>query len=92
MLGYFGPAGTFTHQALLTISDAEAVPYATVGQAVAAVRSGEIEAALVPIENSVEGGVSATLDILASGRRLVITKEVLLPVTRKLVVHDYTVQ
>ena len=80
MLGYFGPAGTFTHQALLTISDAEAVPYATVGQAVAAVRSGEIEAALVPIENSVEGGVSATLDILASGRRLVITKEVLLPV------------
>ena len=80
MLGYFGPAGTFTHQALLTISDAEAVPYATVGQAVAAVRAGEIEAALVPIENSVEGGVSATLDILASGRRLVITKEVLLPV------------
>jgi prephenate dehydratase len=80
VLGYFGPAGTFTHQALLAVSDAEAVPFPTVGQALDAVRSGEIEAAMVPIENSVEGGVSATLDILATGRRLMITNEVLIPV------------
>ncbi|HRA06862.1 MAG TPA: prephenate dehydratase [Propionicimonas sp.] len=80
MLGYFGPAGTFTHQALLAVTEAEAVPFATVGQALDAVRSGEIEAAMVPIENSVEGGVSATLDILAAGKRLMIAQEVLLPV------------
>ena len=80
MLGYFGPAGTFTHQALLTFSGEEAVPFATVGQALDAVRSGAVESVLVPIENSVEGGVSVTLDALASGRRLMIVREVLLPV------------
>jgi prephenate dehydratase len=80
--GYFGPAGTFSHQALLTLPalGSEPIPYATVGQALQAVRSGEIAAALVPIENSVEGGVSATLDNLTYGDPLVITREVLLPV------------
>lgn len=81
MLGYFGPAGTYTHQALLTFDDgADAVPFASVAQALEAVRAGEVSAAVVPIENSVEGGVSATLDFLANGRRLMITREVLLPV------------
>ncbi|MFT4110504.1 prephenate dehydratase [Propionicimonas sp.] len=80
MLGYFGPAGTFTHQALLTISADEAIAYPSVPQALDAVRGGEVEAAMVPIENSVEGGVSATLDTLASGRRLMIVREVLVPV------------
>lgn len=80
MLGYFGPAGTFTHQALLSVTDEEAIPFRTVAQALDAVRTGEVTAAMVPIENSVEGGVSATLDILASGTRLMITKEVLIPV------------
>ena len=80
MLGYFGPAGTFTHQALLTISTDEAIPFATVGEALDAVRSGAVEAVMVPIENSVEGGVSATLDTLAAGRRLMIVREVLVPV------------
>jgi len=80
VLGYFGPAGTFTHQALMTFSDAEAVPFATVSQALDAVRAGSVEAVLVPIENSVEGGVSVTLDALSAGRRLMIVREVLLPV------------
>ncbi|MFC2640997.1 MAG: prephenate dehydratase [Propionibacterium acidifaciens] len=65
MLGYFGPAGTFTHQALLSYSTAEAIPFRTVAQALDAVRAGRVEAVMVPIENSVEGGVSATLDNLA---------------------------
>lgn len=80
MLGYFGPAGTFTHQALQTFSDEEAIPFDTVGQALDAVRSGAVEGALVPIENSVEGGVTVTLDSLSSGRRLMIVREVILPV------------
>src|SRR3954451_16660867 len=81
--GYFGPVGTFTHQALLTqVPDvpADPVPYATVAQALQAVREGEVAAALVPIENSVEGGVSATLDNLTYGDPLVIVREAVLPV------------
>ncbi|MGB4892137.1 MAG: prephenate dehydratase domain-containing protein, partial [Propionicimonas sp.] len=72
MLGYFGPAGTFTHQALLSFSDQPSVPFATVVEALDAVRAGRVEAALVPIENSVEGGVTVTLDNLSSGKRLMI--------------------
>jgi len=80
VLGYFGPAGTFTHQALLTFSTEAAMPFGTVGEALDAVREGVVEASLVPIENSVEGGVTVTLDTLASGRPLTIVREVLLPV------------
>lgn len=81
--GYLGPEGTFTHQALLTIPAAERgqpVGYPTVGGCLQAIRDGEVTAGLVPIENSVEGGVSATLDDLTYGDPLMITREVLLPV------------
>ena len=81
MLGYFGPEGTFTHQALLSLKlDEEATPFPSVAATLDAVRDGSVRAGLVPIENSVEGGVSATLDNLASGKPLVITGEVLLSV------------
>jgi prephenate dehydratase len=81
--GYFGPEGTFTHQALLSIpgtDSGELIPYATVAACLDAVRAGEVSSGLVPIENSVEGGVSATLDNLTYGEPLMITREVLLPV------------
>lgn len=92
MLGYFGPQGTFTHQALLSYSEDDAVPYRTVAQALDAVRSGEVEAAMVPIENSVEGGVSATLDNLADpdAAPLQITHEVLVNVRFNLCVRPGT--
>lgn len=90
MLGYFGPAGTFTHQALLTISDEEARPFASVVGALAAVRSGEVKSAVVPIENSVEGGVSATLDELINGEPLMIRREILVPVSFGLYVRSGT--
>jgi prephenate dehydratase len=58
-------------------------PSATVTDALDAVRQGDADAALVPLENSVEGSVGVTLDELASGTSssLMITREVLLPVT-----------
>jgi prephenate dehydratase len=72
-LGYLGPAGTFTHAALLAsrraggagAQDVDAVPFATERETILAAESGEVDAALVPIENALEGGVTATLDTLA---------------------------
>lgn len=90
MLGYFGPAGTFTHQALRCLTDEEAMPFPTVPSVLEAVRAGEVTAGLVPIENSMEGGVTATLDNLASGRPLVITQEAILPVAFVLAVRPGT--
>lgn len=80
---YLGPEGTFTEAALRTIPGtdrAELVPFATVPAALDAVRSGDADGALVPIENSVEGAVPVTLDELAGGH-LTITREVLLHVS-----------
>jgi prephenate dehydratase len=69
-VGYFGPEGTFTQEALLTavgprVEDLELVPLATIFDTVMAVHSGDVVRALVPIENSLEGSVNATLDALA---------------------------
>ncbi len=82
--GYLGPEGTFTSMALDAwepAADAGRVAFGAVDAALAALRAGQVEGAMVPIENSVEGGVSATLDALASGDPLVVTAEVLVPVT-----------
>jgi len=61
--------------------DAERVPFASVDAAMMALRAGDLDAAMVPIENSVEGGVSATLDALASGDPLVVVGEQVVPIT-----------
>ena len=80
---YLGPAGTFTEAALLKIAakDDQLIAYANVTAALNAVRNGECEKALVPIENSIEGVVARTLDELAIGEPLVITAETTLPVS-----------
>lgn len=81
---YLGPEGTFTEAALLQVPGAGAarrVPAATVGAALDAVRTRSVDAAMVPIENSVEGGVSATLDAIAVGEPLRILREELVPIT-----------
>lgn len=90
---YLGPEGTFTEAALRTLPEAatrELVPSVSVPAALDAVRSGAAAAALVPIENSVEGGVTATLDELAGGSPLMIYREVLLPIAFALLVRPGT--
>ena len=85
---YLGPAGTFTEAALRQIANESdvLVPYSNVTAALDAVRSGKAEKVLVPIENSVEGVVSRTLDELALGTPLVVTAETTIPVSFSLMV------
>jgi prephenate dehydratase len=66
-VAFLGPAGTFTEEALRASApgDVEELPYASVYEAVMAVQNGEVDRAVVPIENSIEGSVNATLDALA---------------------------
>jgi len=90
---YLGPAGTFTEQALRSVSAAaraELQPCATVTLALDAVREGEADAAVVPIENSVEGSVPVTLDELATGEPLMITREMTVPIAFSLLVRHGT--
>lgn len=90
---YLGPEGTFTEAALRLIPAAAAAdlqPCPSVGAALEAVRRGEADAAMIPIENSVEGSVPATLDELATGEPLMVTREVLLPVSFVLLARNGT--
>jgi prephenate dehydratase len=90
---YLGPEGTFAEAALSTAvasSEGARSPYPSVAAALAAVRSGDAYAALVPMENSVEGSVPATMDGLADGDPLVITREVFLDVAFTLAVRPGT--
>jgi prephenate dehydratase len=80
---YLGPAGTFTEAALRQVvapDDATYLPQADVVSAIESVREGLADFAVVAIENSIEGGVSAVLDTLAEGAPLAILREVLVPV------------
>lgn len=80
---YLGPEGTFTEAALRQITSENDLltPYGNVTAALEAVRTGAVDKALVPIENSVEGVVARTLDELALGDALVISAETILPVS-----------
>jgi prephenate dehydratase len=90
---YLGPEGTFAEAALSSAvdsSEGSRHPQSSVPAALAAVRSGDADAALVPLENSVEGSVPATMDGLADGDPLVITREVFLDVVFVLAVRPGT--
>jgi prephenate dehydratase len=66
-VAYLGPPGTFNHDALRVAAEdeeVEGVPSPTVYDAILAVETGDVERALVPFENSIEGAVRATLDTL----------------------------
>src|ERR1700716_1134155 len=88
-VGYFGPEGTFTHEALIDATMGHAldlVPLPTIYDTVMAVHERSVERALVPIENSLEGSVNATLDALAMETEdVAIVGEVVHPIRQCLI-------
>lgn len=87
-VAFLGPAGTFTDEALRASAPGavDQLPRPTVHETVMAVQTGEADLAVVPIENSLEGGVAATLDALAGEAEGVrIAGEVVHPVSHCLV-------
>ena len=90
---YLGPEGTFTEaafRALDAAERAEPLPCATIQAALAAVRAGTADRAVVPIESSVEGVVTATLDDLTAGGDLLIQAELQLPIAFALLARSGT--
>jgi prephenate dehydratase len=91
-LGYLGPEATFSEAAARAVPiTGERIAFPTVPAALDAVRQGEVDGAVVPVESSVEGSVNATLDELVRGEPLVISAEVLLPVSMALLARPGTV-
>ena len=87
-IGYLGPPGTFTEEALLSqedLADQELVPLVTVPDVLAATQGGDLEIGFVPIENSIEGTQTTTLDALVFEFDLLIQREVVIDVHMQLV-------
>ncbi len=83
-IAYLGPPGTFTEEALdkfvKDISQIEKVPYPTVVEVIKSVDRGETDEGLVPMENSIEGSVNITQDILTFESEAKIIGEITIPV------------
>jgi len=94
---YLGPEGTFTEQAVRSILartpelEVELVPTDGVSTTLEELRGGRVDAACVPLENSVEGAVPLTQDELTHGLPLMVTAEAFVPVTFHLLVRPGTV-
>lgn len=87
---YLGPEATFTEAAMRQVARPEIdvpIAHTDVVTALESVRAERVDRAVVPIENSVEGGVTATIDSLGTGEPLVIVGEVIVPVTFVLAVR-----
>jgi len=90
-LAYFGPAGTYTEEAaILYDANAELEPFPSIAAVGLAVSSQITDEGVVPIENSLEGSVTFTLDLLIREPQLSIYQEVVLPINHFLMVKPGT--
>jgi prephenate dehydratase len=85
-IGYLGPRGTFTEQAALILAqNEELIPFKSFWEALVAVENGEIDQAIVPVENSIEGVVNATIDSLIFDVNLYVQELLIMPVEQSLI-------
>ena len=91
-IGYLGPAGTYSEEAALVFSQriagGELVPFSGIESVIRAVAEGKVDYGVAPLENSIEGSVNITLDMLAHSVELSIVREIVLPIRHFLFVSD----
>lgn len=96
-IAYLGPAGTYSEIAALQylqlshpdleLDLARMCPYPTIPQAINAAERGNVDIAVVPVENSIQGGVTMTLDSLWQSESLQIQQAIVLPIAHALITH-----
>lgn len=92
-IGYLGPCGTFSHEAAGLYAEGQwctLMEFVSIQDVLYAVKDNIISEAIVPIENSLEGAVNVTLDVLAKEEGLHIKGELILPISLNLVVRKGT--
>ncbi len=92
MIAYLGPKGTFSHQAAMECAkkNEKLCEYNTIGAVIKAVDTGDAKRGVVPIENSIEGAVNTTLDMLAFDAKLYITGEHILKISQNIMAKPNT--
>ena len=92
-IGYLGPKGTFSHEALKKYTEHityTAVDFPSIPEILMAVQDHIVDEAVVPIENSIEGAVNATMDMIALEVDLLIKAELIIPIREHLLVKKGT--
>ena len=88
-IGFLGPVGTFTEEAAALVGN-NLVAFDTILQVLDAVEKNEVDVGVVPIENSIEGPVGITLDLLVHDYDLKIKREIIIPVSHNLLINPKT--
>ncbi len=87
-VGYLGPKATFTEYAVKSVFEQETrVPYDSIYDCLDAVKNGEVSYGVVPLENTIEGSVTITLDYLIHESPLSINCEIVVPIYQHLMIH-----
>lgn len=93
-LGFLGPRGTFSQEAaegyVKGKQEYACVEYATITDLILAVQTGAIDEAIVPMENSLEGAVNATMDMLVGDSDIMIKAEIVIPIRQNLLIDGQT--
>lgn len=85
-IGFLGPSGTYAEEAASKL-DGELIAFNSIMEVMEAVKQEKVDVGVVPIENSIEGPVGVTLDLLAHDYDLKINSEIILPVSHKLLIN-----
>ncbi|MBM4241290.1 MAG: prephenate dehydratase [Euryarchaeota archaeon] len=88
-IGFLGPFGTFTEEAASKIKG-ELIAFDSIFEILEAVNNKEADFGVVPIENSIEGSVGLTLDLLAHDYDLAINREIVIPISHNILVNEGT--
>lgn len=88
-ISFLGPNGTFTHEAASTISD-NLISFCSIQSVMESVVNDKCKNGIVPIENSIEGSVTLTLDLLVHKFDLMIEGEIIIPINHNLLVNEGT--
>ena len=78
--GYLGPEGSFSHEAVSTMENVSPVACESLVDLLSSVADSSLDQGLVPLENAIEGTVSATIDGLVFDHELVIVREIVIPI------------
>jgi prephenate dehydratase len=88
-VGFFGPPGTFTEEAAAMISE-KRVAFNSIPQVMEAVNTHKVDLGVIPIENSIEGSVGITLDLMTHDYDLKIYREIIIPISHNLLLDSQT--
>lgn len=86
LIGFFGPAGTFTEQAANLVGN-DLRGFDSILDVLEAVKNGDVDLGVVPIENSIEGPVGVTLDLMVHDYDLKIRREIIIPISHNLLIN-----